>query len=117
MRNSCGYNSVMKTPFWLENWLERHQSRFSFWLHMIGIPMTIAAVVVAIVQLVQGRWDLWWRPVVLLVGGYLLQAIGHWYEGNTMGEIILIRKLRGRPYVAVSPRYANRRTADRQEAA
>lgn len=92
-------------PGWLTNWLERHQSRMSFWLHMVGIPLTIAALVLACVQLAAWRWDLWWRPALLLFAGYLLQWIGHVIEGNDMGEVILVKKLLGRPYVAVSPKY------------
>ncbi len=92
-------------PRWLSNWLSRHQNPASFWLHLLGIPLTIAAVVLALVQLADSRWDLWWRPVLLLIVGYLLQWIGHAIEGNDMGEIILFKKLLGRPYVAISPRY------------
>ncbi len=88
----------------LRNWLERHQHPASLALHAIGIPMTLAAVVVAIVQLGESRWDLWWRPVALLVGGYVLQWVGHWIEGNDMGELILVKKAMGRPYIAVVPR-------------
>jgi hypothetical protein len=95
-------------PRWLSNWLERHQHPVSLGLHLVGIPLTLAAVVLAIVQLCQGRWDLWWRPVVLLAVGYLLQWVGHSIEGNDMGELILVKKLRGRPYVAVSPRDAKK---------
>lgn len=94
-------------PGWLDHWLMRHQSRASFWLHVAGIPMTIAAVVLAGVQLAGWRWDLWWRPVALLAGGYLLQWIGHRIEGNDMGEVVLIKRWLGKPYVAVSPRYAS----------
>jgi hypothetical protein len=90
----------------IANWIERHQNRTSFWLHMVGIPLTIASVVLAGIQLADSRWDLWWRPVVLLVVGYLLQWIGHLIEGNDMGEVIVIKKLLGKPYIAVSPRYA-----------
>jgi hypothetical protein len=72
---------------------------------MIGIPLTIAAVVVALVQLKLGRWDLWWRPAVLLAAGYFLQWLGHRIEGNDMGEVILVKRLLGRPYVAVSAKY------------
>ncbi len=93
---------------WISNWRVRHQSRSSFWLHMIGIPLAVAAVVVAVVQLIQWRWDLWWRPAALLAGGYLLQWIGHRIEGNDMGEVIVVKKLLGRSYVAISPRYAVR---------
>jgi uncharacterized membrane protein YGL010W len=93
-------------PKWLSNWLLRHQHPASLVLHAVGIPLTIAAVVLAIVQLAEWRWDLWWRPAALFLLGYLLQWIGHRIEGNDMGELILVKKLLGRPYVAVSPRYA-----------
>ncbi|MBK9127965.1 MAG: DUF962 domain-containing protein [Phycisphaerales bacterium] len=92
-------------PGWLANWLERHQHPVSRWLHYVGIPLTILACVVAGFQLHAWRWDLWWRPVVLLGVGYLLQWVGHLLEGNDMGEVILVKKALGRPYVAVSPRY------------
>jgi len=93
---------------WWINWRARHRHPASLALHVIGIPMTLAALILAVVQLTGWRWDLWWRPAALVVGGYLLQWVGHLVEGNTMGEIILIRRWRGRPYVAVSPRYAQR---------
>ncbi len=97
---------MRRTPAWLANWLERHQSPLSFWLHMIGIPLAVAAIPLAIWQLMEWRWDLWWRPVGLLVLGYFLQWVGHRHEGNDVGEFILIKKWLGLPYVAVSPRYA-----------
>ncbi|HWL92359.1 MAG TPA: Mpo1-like protein [Phycisphaerae bacterium] len=97
-----------KLPGWLAGWLARHRNPVSFWLHMVGIPMTLVAVVLAIVQLARGEWGLWWRPAVLFFGGYFLQWVGHVIEGNDMGELILIKKLRGKPYVAISPRYASK---------
>ncbi len=93
-------------PGWLSNWFERHRNPVSLVLHVIGIPMTIAFIPLAIWQLAESRWDLWWRPTFLLVGGYVLQWVGHVIEGNDMGEVILVKKLFGKPYVAVSPRYA-----------
>ena len=98
-------------PGWLKNWFERHQHPLSLALHVIGIPMTIAALVVGALQLAGWRWDLWWRPAGLLAIGYLLQWIGHVIEGNDMGEIILLKKWRNRPYTAISPRYRDRTTA------
>ena len=97
-----------KRPGWLANWLQRHQSRVSFWLHVVGIPLTILAVLLAAVQLYHWRWDLWWRPALLLAIGYALQCLGHLHEGNDMGEVVLLKRLLGRPYVAVSPRYHNK---------
>jgi hypothetical protein len=99
-------------PAWLDNWLRRHRHPASFVLHLAGIPLTIAAVPLALVQLSADRWDLWWRPAGLLAGGYVLQWIGHRIEGNDMGEVILVKKLLGRPYVAVSPRFAEPSAAE-----
>ncbi|MGQ9651983.1 MAG: Mpo1-like protein [Phycisphaerae bacterium] len=95
-------------PRWLHNWFERHQHPASLILHLLGIPLTIVAAILAVVQLCHWRWDLWWRPAILLVVGYLLQWIGHRIEGNDMGEFILVKKRLGRPYVAVSPKYAGK---------
>jgi hypothetical protein len=91
-------------PRWLSNWFERHQHPASLVLHVIGIPMTIAFIPLALWQLSENRWDLWWRPTALLVVGYALQWLGHFIEGNDMGEVILIKKLLGKPYIAVAPR-------------
>lgn len=73
----------------LEGWLSRHRNRTSFILHMIGIPATVAAIPVAILQ----HW-LW--AAGLFVGGYALQFIGHLIEGNQSGEEMLFRRLFGR---------------------
>jgi len=72
---------------------------------MLGIPMAGAALILGAVQLYQWRWDLWWRPAALFVGGYLLQWIGHRVEGNDVGEIIIFKKWLGLPYTAISPRF------------
>ncbi|MFQ5424705.1 MAG: Mpo1-like protein [Phycisphaerae bacterium] len=92
---------------WLRNWRTRHRHPVSLVLHAVGIPLTIGFVPLAIAQWLDGRWDLWWRPAVLLIGGYLLQWVGHRIEGNDMGEVIVLKRWMDRPYVAVSPRYAN----------
>jgi len=94
-----------KCPSWLDNWRTRHQSRLSFWLHIVGIPLAVTGLLLAAVQLWHWRWDLWWRPVLLIAAGYLLQFIGHRHEGNDVGEIIIVKRLLGIPYVAISPRY------------
>lgn len=65
--------------------------------------MLILGLGLAAWQLAAWRWDLWWRPAALIGVSYLLQWIGHAVEGNDMGELIVIKKLMGRPYVAVAP--------------
>lgn len=105
MLSPAAYNAAVMLN-WLQNWFARHRHPGSLALHAVGIPLTIAALVLAGLQLAEWRWDLWWRPTLLLVLGYALQWVGHLLEGNDMGEIIVIKKLLGRPYVAIAPRYA-----------
>ncbi len=42
------------------------------------------------------------------VAGYALQFAGHAIEGNDAGELILFKRLLGRPYVAVARRKASK---------
>lgn len=88
----------------VRNWLERHQHPASLALHAVGIPLLIFGLLLGAWQLAVWRWDLWYRPVGLIAISYVLQWIGHVIEGNDMGEIILIKKLLGKPYVAVAPK-------------
>jgi uncharacterized membrane protein YGL010W len=90
------------------NWRARHRHPVSLALHALGIPMLVLAGVLVVVQLIQGAWGLWWRPAGLFAVSYLLQWIGHAVEGNDMGEVILIKKMLGRPYVAMANGEATR---------
>jgi uncharacterized membrane protein YGL010W len=82
----------------LRNWRERHQHPFNFWIHLLGIPMSVAGVVL----LISG--ERWYWGVGLFVVGYLLQYLGHLIEGNDMGELAGIKRLLGLPSVPVAPR-------------
>ncbi|GIK17328.1 MAG: hypothetical protein BroJett003_22920 [Planctomycetota bacterium] len=104
-------------PSWLDNWRMRHRHPVSLWLHLLAIPMLPVAGVLVIVQLIDGAWTLWWRPAGLFTLSYLLQWIGHRLEGNDMGEVILIKKFLGRPYVAVSPRFSDVNAGRRSDGA
>ncbi|MHC4064484.1 MAG: Mpo1-like protein [Planctomycetota bacterium] len=101
-------NKTMAMAEWINNWGERHQHPVSRFLHAVGIPMLAAGLVLALVQLCLWRWELWWRPAGLIVGSYLMQWWGHRIEGNDLGEMIVVKKLLGRPYVDVAPRYRGR---------
>jgi hypothetical protein len=70
-----------------ENWKSRHLNAVSFWLHMAGIP---ACFVAAPIMLILQQW--WWA-LGLFVGGYIVQFVGHWIEGNQSGEEMLVRRL------------------------
>jgi uncharacterized membrane protein YGL010W len=72
-------------PRLLRGWLERHQHPFSFYLHMIGIPMTL----LALPSLVRRKWR---RAFGLFGGGYILQFVGHLVEGNPPGEVLALQR-------------------------
>ena len=78
------------------NWLVRHQVGVNFWLHIVGIPLAF----VGLVLLFTSGWE--WG-VGAFLGGYFLQWVGHRLEGNDVGEFIPVKKLLGRPYIAIAP--------------
>ena len=82
----------------LLNYLARHQHPANLWLHIVGLPLTF---VVPVVLLLAG---LGWWAVASFAIGYGLQFLGHAIEGNDAGETIVIKKLLGKPFVAVIPR-------------
>lgn len=82
----------------LANWMLRHQHPVSFALHLIGIPMTIVAVVPFLLM----GW--YGTAAALFLIGYAVQFIGHAFEGNDAGELIVFKKMLGLPYVAIVPR-------------
>jgi uncharacterized membrane protein YGL010W len=90
----------------LRNYMERHQHPGNQLFHLVGLPVTFVLPVVWLIQ--QQPW--WWALGAFVVG-YVLQFAGHAIEGNDAGEMILVKKLRGQPYIAVVPRGAKPRGA------
>ena len=82
----------------LVNYVERHRHPANQALHAIGVPVTF---IVSVICMIEQRW--WWAAAAF-VGGYVLQFIGHAIEGNDAGELILVKRLLGRPYVEFGPR-------------
>ena len=80
------------------NWLDRHQNAFNFWIHMLGIPLAFAGVPLLFLT------DWYWGAGAI-VGGYLLQWVGHQVEGNDVGELIPFKRLLGLPCVSIAPQY------------
>lgn len=81
----------------LTNYIQRHQNRWNQLLHLIGLPVTFVLPVVLLIEQ-QGSW-----AALSFVSGYLLQFWGHAIEGNDAGELVLIKKWLGRPYVEFGP--------------
>lgn len=80
------------------NYIARHQNRANQALHLVGVPLTF---LVSAALLIQREWA--WAAVAF-VGGYVLQFLGHAIEGNDAGEMVLLKKWLGRPYVEFGPR-------------
>ncbi len=75
-----------------KNYLERHENRANQFLHVLGVPASFG---LSVYFLIEEQW-LWAAGAFL--GGYVLQFIGHAVEGNDAGEVILVKKLLGKPY-------------------
>ena len=83
----------------LANWRERHQNAFNFWIHLIGIPLTLAGIGLLFF------FDWYWGAGAFVLG-YVLQWVGHRVEGNDVGELIPIKRALGLPTIAVADRPA-----------
>ena len=82
----------------IKNYIERHQHPLNQLLHLIGVPLTF---LVSLALWWQGHG--WWA-LGAFVGGYVLQFVGHAIEGNDAGEMILVKRALGLPYVEIIPR-------------
>jgi hypothetical protein len=82
-----------------QNWLLRHQNRFSFAIHMVGIPLALLSPLLLF-------FFEWYWALAAFVLGYFLQWIGHMVEGNDVGEFIPIKKALGLRTISIAPRYS-----------
>jgi hypothetical protein len=78
-------------------WRLRHRLPLNFALHLVGIPLALAGLVLLFVS--------WPWALAVVVFGYLLQWVGHRLEGNDLGEWAALKRLCGLPYVGVAPRW------------
>lgn len=81
----------------LKNYIARHQNRANQVFHIIGVPLTF---IVSAVYLVRQEWGI---ALGCFIVGYILQFIGHAIEGNDAGEMVLIKKMLGKPYQEFAP--------------
>lgn len=79
------------------NYIERHRNRVNQLFHVVGVPVTF---MLPVIFLVRSQWI--WAGGCFVVG-YVLQFIGHAFEGNDPGEVVLIKKILGKPYVEFGP--------------
>lgn len=87
----------------VRHWIERHQSRTSFFLHMLGIPPTILGCLLCSIYVGLLSVPIFLFALALFVGGYVLQFAGHALEGTDPGEVIFFKRKLGLPYVEFPP--------------
>ena len=80
------------------NYIERHTHPLNRLLHLVGGPLSFVVSIVLLVEQTS-----WWWPLTSFLGGYLLQFLGHAIEGNDAGEVVLVKKVLGRPYREFAP--------------
>jgi hypothetical protein len=81
----------------LRNYLERHRHPANRWLHAIALPVTFILPVIWL-----SRGAPWWALGAFVLG-YTLQFAGHAIEGNDAGEVVLVKRLLGRPATPIAP--------------
>ena len=65
---------------WISQYAESHQHPVNRICHTLGIPLIAASIPLFLVTLLVN--NLWPLPVGLFVIGWVLQFIGHWFEGK-----------------------------------
>ena len=92
-----------------QSWLRRHQHPGNFRLHIVGIPLAFLSLagllVSAMLSLLHLDWP--WLGWPWLVGGlilgYVLQWLGHQWEGNDVGELIPLKRALGMKVIVERP--------------
>lgn len=94
----------------VQGWLARHQDPTSFVLHMIGIPPTILGVLMIPIYVFTLSIPMFLLALALFSGGYMIQFLGHALEGTDPGEVILLKRRLGLPYVETAPAHRSRQS-------
>ncbi len=71
----------------VEDWIERHRDPRSFALHLLGIPATILSVLLMPMYAMLLSATVFGLALVLFLGGFGLQFLGHALDGSEPGEI------------------------------
>lgn len=80
----------------VNDWVERHQDPRSFFLHLLGIPSTILGVLLIPIYVILMSITIFGTALLLFLGGFGLQFLGHALDGSEPGEIKALRQWMGR---------------------
>lgn len=65
---------------WIAQYSQSHQNPVNRLCHTFGIPTILLSLGVAVAGFFQHR--LWWLALALFVAGWILQFVGHAFEGK-----------------------------------
>lgn len=65
---------------WIEEYAEGHRHPVNRWTHTFGIPMIAVSVLLVPVSFFVG--GLWRVALGLFIFGWILQFVGHYFEGK-----------------------------------
>jgi uncharacterized membrane protein YGL010W len=65
---------------WIDEYSEGHQHPINRLMHTIGIPMIVISIILVVPSFFIG--SLWRIALALFVAGWILQFIGHYFEGK-----------------------------------
>ena len=65
---------------WIALYARSHQHPINRFCHTIGIPMIVLAIALFVAAILGSQ--LWIPAAVLFVAGWILQFVGHYYEGK-----------------------------------
>ena len=85
------------TKRFFQNYLARHRHGGNQLLHVVGVPLSFVASPACF------AYEHWGWALSCFIGGYVLQFVGHAWEGNDPGEVILVKRLLHLPYVEFGP--------------
>lgn len=65
---------------WVAQYAKSHQHPVNRFCHTVGIPLiAVSLPLFAAAIFAQGLWPI---PVIMFVVGWVLQFVGHWFEGK-----------------------------------
>ena len=77
---------ALNTRAFLVDYCQRHRHPLNAGLHILGVPMAFFGLF----KLTTGKAGL---GLLLLVGGYVCQYLGHRAQGNEVGEVTLLKNI------------------------
>lgn len=77
---------ALNTRAFVVDYIQRHRHPVNAGFHVVGVPMAFYGLF----KFASGKTSI---GLILLVGGYVCQWLGHRAQGNEVGEVTLIKSI------------------------